>query len=74
MRWLMAIVLLAHIVIHIGPIGVLARKTELRWRALFAFVLPPLAPFWAWDNNRTWWLGAWSATFFCYAFLLVVSR
>jgi hypothetical protein len=72
MRWVLVVVLLAHIAVHFGTIGVLAWKTELRWRALFAFALPPLAPFWAWDTHRTWWLRAWAATFFGYALLRVI--
>jgi hypothetical protein len=74
MRWLLLVILLAHIAVHLGTIGVLVRKTELGWRALFALLLPPLAPFWAWDKNRIRWLRAWAATFFGYALLRVVLR
>jgi hypothetical protein len=70
MRWLLLVALLAHIAAHIGTIAILWRRTELKWRALFACALPPLAPFWAWDKREYRSLWAWLGTFVLYAALL----
>jgi hypothetical protein len=52
-----ASVVTAHVAITFG----LARSKP-RWRALVAFVLVPLAPYWAWRaqmRKRTWlWIGS----------------
>ena len=47
---------------HLGLLVGIAKGDPRRWRALVAFLIPPLAPYWGWQlglTRRTYaWLGA----------------
>lgn len=59
--WLMLVSLVTHLVAHAAiTVGLARRPRPLR--ALLGLLLPPLAPWWAWEagmRTRAWvWLGA----------------
>ena len=41
------------------------------WRALFGFLLPPLALFWSFRGRKRGWPGIWLAALVVYALLLL---
>ena len=64
LSWGLAAALLVHAAAHVAIVIALARGAP-RWRALAAFLVPPLAPYWAFVEQRralAWtWLGALAA-------------
>jgi hypothetical protein len=45
-----------------------------RWRALVAFFVAPLAPFWAWREHMRFRAGIWGAALVLYIIAMFVSR
>ncbi len=54
--------LVVEIAAHLGLLVGIAKGDSRRWRAVVAFLIPPLAPYWGWQlglTRRTYaWLGA----------------
>jgi hypothetical protein len=69
--WL-AIALAAHVTAHLALLAGLARRRP-RWRAIAAFVVPPLAPIWGW-NEMPKRAHAWAIAFAAYAVVIVGSQ
>jgi len=51
--------------------GLLARRPRLR--ALWALFLPPLAPFWAFEDKLRGWATAWAIALVTYALSLLLA-
>jgi hypothetical protein len=69
--WL-ALALAAHVTAHVALLAGLARRRP-RWRAVAAFVVPPLAPIWGW-NEMPKRAHAWAIAFAAYAVVIVGSQ
>lgn len=64
-----AVMVTAHVAIAVG----LARRSP-RWRAPVAFLLPPLAPYWAWQGQMKVRAGIWAGALVVYAVAIVMAR
>ena len=51
--------------------GLLARRPRLR--ALWALLVPPLAPFWAYRERLRGWAAVWAAALVAYALALLLA-
>jgi len=58
--------------VHVAIVFGLAQK-EPRWRAAVAFVVPPLAPYWALRSGMVVRAGIWIASVVVYAATLAVA-
>lgn len=65
----LALFITAHVTITYG----LAWRKP-RWRALVAFLVAPLAPFWAWREHMRIRAGIWGAALVLYVVAMIVSR
>jgi hypothetical protein len=65
----LALFITAHVTITYG----LSWKKP-RWRALVAFFVAPLAPFWAWREQMRIRAGIWGAALVLYVVAMIVSR
>jgi hypothetical protein len=65
----LALFITAHVTITYG----LAWRPP-RWRALVAFFVAPLAPFWAWREHMRIRAGIWAAALVLYIIAMIVSR
>lgn len=63
-----AFVVTMHVAIAFG-----LAKRKPRWRALVAFVVPPLAPYWAWQENMRMRMGCWVGGMVVYLATLVLA-
>ncbi|MBX3199181.1 MAG: hypothetical protein KF894_13705 [Labilithrix sp.] len=63
-----ALVITTHVAIAIG----LAKRTP-RWRGAVALVLPPLAPYWAWQERMRTRVGLWAGGLLLYVIMLVLA-
>ncbi|MDB4935877.1 MAG: hypothetical protein JWP87_2849 [Labilithrix sp.] len=64
-----ALFITAHVAITFG----LAFRPP-RWRALAAFLVAPLAPYWAWREHMRVRAGIWAAALILYVVATIVSR
>ena len=64
-----AVMVTAHVAITVG----LARRKP-HWRAPVAFLLPPLAPYWAWRGKMKVRAGVWAGALVLYAVAIVMAR
>ena len=65
-----AFVVTMHVAIAFG-----LAKRRPRWRALVAFVVPPFAPYWAWQEHMRKRMGFWIGGVVVYvAALILASR
>jgi hypothetical protein len=72
---LVALLLLAFalaVTMHVAIALALAARPP-RWRALAAFAVPPLAPYWAWRERMRLRAGAWTAAVLVYVVTLVLA-
>ena len=65
----LALFITAHVTITYG----LAFRHP-RWRALVAFLVPPLAPFWAWRERMRIRASLWTAALVLYVIATIVAR
>lgn len=65
----LALFITAHVTITYG----LAWRPP-RWRAVVAFFVPPLAPFWAWREKMRVRTIVWGAALALYVVAMIVSR
>jgi hypothetical protein len=65
----LALFITAHVTITYG----LAWRPP-RWRALVAFFVAPLAPFWAWREHMRIRAGIWGTALVLYIVAMIVSR
>jgi hypothetical protein len=65
----LALFITAHVTITYG----LAWR-QPRWRALVAFFVAPLAPFWAWREKMRIRAGIWVAALVLYVIAMIVSH
>jgi hypothetical protein len=63
-----AFVITMHVAIALG----LASR-QPRWRALVALVVPPLAPYWAWQEHMRKRMGLWAFGVVVYLVLLLLA-
>jgi len=60
------------VTVHVYLAAALAREVPL-WRALLAFVVPPLAPYFAWAARRRVLMVTWVAALVAYAATLAAA-
>lgn len=64
--WILAAALLVHAAAHVAIAARLARRREWR-KAVLGFLLPPLAPVWAWRAGMRMLARAWAGALAIYA-------
>jgi hypothetical protein len=62
----LAVALVAFAAAHIALVVGLARRDPW-WRAIAAFAVPPLAPWWGWGAGMRWRTVVWGAALVLYA-------
>lgn len=63
----------AFVTTHVWICGALAIRTRPRWRALVAFLVPPLAPIWSFRAGSRFAAVLWGAAVVVYTVALVVG-
>jgi hypothetical protein len=63
-----AFVVTMHVAIALG-----LAKRKPRWRALVAFVVPPFAPYWAWQEHMRKRMGLWLGGVVAYLVMLLLA-
>lgn len=58
---------------HIALLASLAARKP-RWHALVGLLIPPLAPFWGWQEHRRFASSCWLLGLFGYALALIAAR
>ena len=56
---------------HLGLLVGIAKRDPRRWRALVAFMIPPLAPYWGWQLGLTRRTHVWLGALAVYAIALI---
>ncbi len=70
--YLLVVTLVAHVGVHVAiAVGLAQQRAFLR--AALALVLPPLAPWWAWQAGMRFRTYAWAATLALYAIGVAVA-